>query len=143
MIMIRIIVLLLVFSASAIYAQSDKAVAEVLSLHKKKFEWLINKNYDSLTAVLDDELMYIHSNGWIETRSQVLDDLKTGVITYTKSEVIESKVRMFGNSAVITGKGAFAGTARGNAFELNLLYTEVYSRVSGKWKLVSRHACRI
>ena len=124
-------------------AQSDKESKYLQALSKKKFEWLIGRNYDSLMTVLDEKLYYIHSNGMVETRAQVIDNLKNEVISYTKSDVIESEVRMFGNSAVITGKGAFEGKAKGTPFLLNLMYTEVYSIANGKWRLVSRHACKI
>jgi ketosteroid isomerase-like protein len=124
-------------------AQTDKESQYLTALHQKKFEWLIGRNYDSLMSVMDDKLLYIHSNGLAETRADVMDNLRKEVISYTKSDVLESSVRMFGTSAVITGKGVFAGKAKGTPFELNLAYTEVYVKSNGRWKLVSRHACKI
>jgi hypothetical protein len=124
-------------------AQTEKETQYLATLHKKKFGWLIARNYDSLMAVMDEKLLYIHSNGLTETRADVMDNLRNEVISYTKSDVLESSVRMFGTSAVITGKGVFAGKARGTPFELNLVYTEVYVKNNGRWKLVSRHACKI
>jgi ketosteroid isomerase-like protein len=128
---------------STAYAQEDKVSQKLLALHKKKFEWLIGRNYDSLMAVMDEKLLYIHSNGLAESRDDVMKNLKNEVISYTQSDVTESQVRLFGNSAIVTGKGAFAGKAKGTPFLLNLSYTEVYVQTNGKWKLVSRHACKI
>ncbi len=136
-----IVVLLLV--ALGGNAQTDKQSQAVVDLHKKKFSWLINKTYDSLDALLDEKLLYIHSNGLTETKADVFSNLKSEVISYTRSEVLEAQARIFENSAVVTGKGAFAGKARGTPFELNLIYTEVYVKSGNKWKLVSRHACKI
>jgi len=124
-------------------AQTDAASQQLIDLHKKKFSWLVNKNYDSLNWLMDEKLLYIHSNGMTESKDDVFNNLKSEVIAYTRSEVAEAQVRIFGNSAVITGKGAFAGKARGTPFELNLVYTEVYAKLNGRWRLVSRHACKI
>jgi hypothetical protein len=135
------VVILLI--ANAGNAQNDKQSQALIDLHKKKFSWLINKTYDSLELLLDEKLLYIHSNGLTETKADLFSNLKNEVISYTRSEVMEAQARIYGNAAVITGKGAFAGKARGTPFELNLLYTEVYVKSGNRWKLVSRHACKI
>lgn len=138
-----IAILLCVGCTTTAFAQGEKESQYLLALHKKKFEWLIGRNYDSLMAVMDEKLLYIHSNGLTESRTDVMDNLRNEVISYTQSDVLESQVRIFGNSAVITGKGSFAGKAKGTPFALNLAYTEVYVKANGKWKLVSRHACKV
>jgi hypothetical protein len=137
------LLLFFLITINAVFAQTDKASQQLIDLHKKKFSWLINRKYDSLDWLFDDKLLYIHSNGMTESKSDIFNNLKKGVIAYTKSDVSEAQIRMFGNSAVITGKGAFAGEARGTPFELNLVYTEVYAKLNGRWRLVSRHACKI
>jgi len=140
---IRAIAFLLLCQSIAAEAQQESESAYLNYLHKKKFTWLIGRNYDSLVQLMDENILYIHSNGLTETKEDVISNLRNEVISYTKSDVMESSVRVFGSTAVITGKGIFAGKARGVPFELNLLYTEVYAKVKGKWKLVSRHACKL
>ncbi|MCK6616709.1 MAG: nuclear transport factor 2 family protein [Cyclobacteriaceae bacterium] len=116
---------------------------EVLWLFHKKFEWLKNHQFDSLRWMLDDNLMYIHSNGWVETKADVIDDLKTGKLVYRKVDIMEASVRLYENTAIVTGKGAFAGVNSGAEFSLNLLFTEVYIKKGGRWLLASRHANRL
>ena len=78
-------VLLLVFLLVVLsgFAQS-KTEQLVLDLSKKKFDWLINKQYDSLGFLMDDQLKYIHSNGWVQSKKEVIDDSKSGKLTYQK-----------------------------------------------------------
>jgi len=141
--LIRAIIFLLLCQSVSAVAQPGNESSYLIDLHKKKFTWLIGRNYDSLHMLMDEKVLYIHSNAMIETKGEVIDNLKNDVISYTKSDVLESSARIFGNTAVVTGKGIFAGKVRGTAFELNLLYTEVYSKIGSRWKLVSRHACRL
>lgn len=130
------------FVSSSSFAQSANE-KEVLSISARKFVWMQNKQLDSLEAILDDRLMYIHSNGWVETKSEVIDDLKNGKLTYKQVKVIESNVRLWDDTAIVTGKGIFNVVLDGKPLEFNLGFSEVYILQYGKWKLVSRHANRM
>lgn len=137
-----LLVVLLIFGTQA-FSQTAEA-DKVNQLHKKKFEWLINKNYDSLNGLLDENVKYIHSNGWIQTKKEVIDDIRSGKLNYSEVIVTESSVSVYPNSAVVTGKGTFKGLMPDKSeFNINLLYTEVYVKSKKQWKLVSRHACKI
>jgi len=117
---------------------------KVNQLHIKKFEWLINKKYDSLNWLLDDQVKYIHSNGWVQSKAEIIDDIKSGKLNYTSVVVEESTVSYFNQSAVVTGKGIFKGLmADKSEFTIHLLYTEVYVRHKKQWKLVSRQATKL
>ncbi|MBL7872750.1 MAG: nuclear transport factor 2 family protein [Cyclobacteriaceae bacterium] len=139
----KIILITLVFISINSFSQSKEAEA-VNQLHKKKFEWLINKNYDSLNWLMHDQLTYIHSNGWIQTKQEVVDDLKSGKSDYSSVLVEESTVSLFNQSAVVMGKGIYKGLMPDQSeFNVRLLYTEVYIKYKKQWKLVSRQATKI
>mgnify|MGYP002777203446 CR=1 FL=1 len=113
-------------------------------LHRKKFTWLIQKNYDSLNWVLDERVKYIHSNGWIQSKKEVIEDLKSGKLNYNSVTIEFAEVSFYSSAAVITGKGMFKGLMPdGSEFNIHLLYTEVYVKLNNQWKLVSRQAVRI
>jgi hypothetical protein len=121
--------------------QENKLVETiVLDLHQKKFDWMINKQYDSLLNIFDNQLIYIHSNGWIETKSDIITDLKSGKLNYLKVNVTEAKARIYKNTAIVNGSGVFNVMLEGKPIEINLIYTEVYINKKNKWQLASRHA---
>ncbi len=138
------VLLALLFISTVALSQNPEA-EKVNQLHKKKFEWLITKNYDSLNWVMDESIKFIHSNGWVQSKKEVIEDLKSGKLNYTGVMVQESSVTLFNNkSAVVTGKGTFKGLMPDKTeFNIHLLYTEVYVKSKKQWKLVSRHACKI
>lgn len=124
------------------FAQS-KLEQSVLDLSKKKFSWLINKQYDSLGLLLDDKLEYVHSNGWVQTKADVINDTKSGSMVYQSVDIKEANARAYNNDAVIvTGTGTFAGI-HGQPFTIVLHYTEVYIKSGNRWKLASRHSNRM
>lgn len=145
----RIFLALLMLSNLHLSAQKNKKVNKIenkaieiaiLELHQKKFDWMVNKQYDSLQMVLENQLVYIHSNGWIETKAEVIADLKSGKLNYIKVNVTEAKARIYKNTAIVNGKGVFNVMLEGKPVEINLLYTEVYINKKSKWQLASRHA---
>ncbi len=125
------------------FGQSKEAGQRVQDLAKKKFQWMIDRRIDSLAAVLDDQLKYIHSNGLTQSKSDVLEDLKSGKVTYQDIEVREIEVRVYEGAAIVTGKGKFSGVNNATPFEVNLLFTEVYVWKNKRWRLASRHASKL
>lgn len=106
---------------------------------------MIAQNFDSLDWIMDASLKFIHSNGWIQSKKEFIDDLKSEKLNYTAIVVEESTVNIFNNSsAVILGKGIFKGLMPDKSeFNVHLLYTEVYVKENNQWRLVSRLACKL
>lgn len=115
----------------------------ILDLSKRKFDWLIARQYDSLNKLMDERILYIHSNGWIQTKKEVIEDLRSGKLNYQKVTLKETKVRLYGASAIVTGLGTFEGITDGKSFAMDLRFTEVYLKNGSHWLLASRHANRM
>jgi hypothetical protein len=112
-------------------------------VHLAKFRWMELQQLDSLSAFLHPDLKYIHSNGWIESKDDVLKDLQSGKLVYLKVQVQEAQVRQIAQTAIVTGKGNFKVVMDGKSLDINLLYTEVYVKQKKQWLLISRHANRL
>jgi len=143
-IMKNILLFILLIVGTQAFSQNQEA-EKVNKLHKRKFEWMVVKNYDSLNWITDESLKFIHSNGWIQTKDDLLGDMKSGKLNYTSIDIEESAAIVFNNqSAVITGKGFFKGLMPDKSeFNVHLLYTEMYVKSKKHWKLVSRQACKL
>ena len=123
--------------------KKEKIEQDIITLHKKKFDWLISKQYDSLAALFSENVEYIHSNGWIENKTDIIADLKSGKLNYKRVDVREAKVRISKNIAILTGKGVFFVTMDNKDLEIKLLYSEIYIKEKGKWLLTHRHANKL
>lgn len=132
------------FTLSAFSQKENKSIeSAVLQIHQKKFEWMVNKQYDSLSNVLDNRLAYIHSNGWMETKQEVIADLRSGKLNYTAVEISEATARSYKSTVIVNGKGSFSVLMDGKPLVILLNYTEVYVKNKKGWKLASRHANKI
>lgn len=132
----------LTFITASSFGQKDETIVD--NLHRKKFTWLISKNYDSLNWIMHEQVQYVHSNGWVQTKKEVTEDLNTGKLNYTQIEIAESKTIVYKNTGIVTGKGRFRGLMPDQSeFNLSLFYTEVYVKVGKEWKLLNRLATKI
>src|SRR5215510_13269660 len=76
----RILALLLSFTFVFANAQTEE---EKLTATLKEFhQALVNKNTTSINQQTDKALSYGHSNGWVQTKADVIKDLETGYLVY-------------------------------------------------------------
>lgn len=115
---------------------------KILKIHLDKFRWMAEKNMDSLSLLLDENVQYIHSNGWIESKAEVLNNIESDYLTYHKVDVLQATVRQFNSLFIVTGQGLFNVSLNSKPIQIPLLYTEVYSVGPDKISLVQRHACK-
>jgi hypothetical protein len=100
-------------------------------------------DYGSINLILDKRCLYMHSNGWIQSADEVIQDLKSGKLVYNKMEITESTARQFESMVIVTGKGNFEGLLNDKVFNLKLMYTEVYVKRKVSWKLVTRQSTKL
>ena len=109
---------------------------EVINLSKKKWDWMAEKNADSLNVLFDEKSMFIHMGGtWGKT--QELNTIKEGGIWYKKAEVYSVAVNMFGNTAILLNDIDLVAVVGGNEVINPFMVTEVYIKEKGKWKMGS------
>lgn len=139
---ISILVIVLLFQVGA-FSQADAIQALIIQISSKKSDWMVKQNIDSLEALMDDQFLFIHSNGWTQTKKDFFNDFVTGKLNYRHIESKEASVRIYNDTAVLTGKGEFGGEVDGKPFELSLIYTEVYVLKDNRWRFVSRQSTRL
>ena len=98
---------LLITIVQSSYAQNNTSTSatsntpeqqELINLSKTKWQWMADKNVDSLNVLFDDKAMFIHMGGsW--GKEPELNTIKSGGIWYKKAEVYSVIVNIFGNTA--------------------------------------------
>ena len=123
--------------------KKDKIAHHIIALHQKKFDFMISKQFDSLSLILDADLKYIHSNGWVESKEDLLANLKSDKLVYKQVLVSDTKVTLTNHVAIVSGKGLFSVVLDNQTLEIPLMYSEIYVKKKGKWLLLHRHANKL
>src|SRR5258705_249186 len=66
---------------------------------KEFHQALVKKNTVSINQQTDKALSYGHSNGWVETKTDMLNHLETGYISYLEYKEDSVNVAINGNMA--------------------------------------------
>lgn len=117
------------------YSQT-KEEAEVLVLSNLKFHYITTQKIDSLAALFDEKMVLQHANGMVQTKSEYLDNLTSGMLKYDSAVTKDVSVRMVGETAIVLGKCHFAIHFNGTPKSFDFGYTEVYAKVNSQWKMV-------
>jgi hypothetical protein len=70
-----------------------------------------------LNELLLNNYMHIHATALVESKDKFIEALKTGARKYDPIKIEDSNVRIFGDSAVVTGKFALKATTRERVIE--------------------------
>jgi hypothetical protein len=138
--------LLVIISMESVYAQPAETIKtatnntpeqqEVINLSKQKWQWMSDKNVDSLNTLFDEKSMFIHMGGsW--GKPQELATIKSGGIWYKKAEVYSVIVNLFGNTAILLNDIDLLAVVGGNEVVHSFMVTEVYIKEKGVWKMGS------
>src|SRR5438128_8872208 len=91
----------------------------------------------TLEKQTSDDYTFINLYGQMSDKSQMVNNFKTGRTKLTSNEVSDMKVRVYGNTAVITGKADVAGTMAGKDTKGQIMVTRVYVKKGGSWQSVA------
>lgn len=107
---------------------------EIINLSKKKWDWMAEKNVDSLNVLFDGKCMFVHMGGsWGKT--QELNVIKSGGIWYKKAVVYNVIVNIFGNTAILLNDIDLEAVVGGKTVTNPFMVTEVYIKENGNWKM--------
>ena len=127
--------LLVVLSGQAALAQSMDAEKEIMELSKTKWQWMADKNADSLAVLFHDKAKFVHMGGtWGKDREVGI--IRSGFIHYKKADVHEVMVEVIGNTAILWNRITLLAVVGDNEVITPFMVTEVYVKQNDGWKLV-------
>ena len=136
-----------IISRQNLYAQqqemaNEKTKQELLSLSKQKWQWMSDKNVDSLNDLFHEEAVFVHMGG-IMNKGQEINTIKSGEIHYKHADIKETSIRFVGNTAILLDRISLTAVVGGNERVNPFMVTEVYVFVEVKWKLGSLSFTRL
>jgi hypothetical protein len=105
---------------------------------------LLQKDETVLKLVLHDDLSFGHSNGWIQSKSEILNDFASGKVTYNKIENNSSAiVKINKKYATVKTNTNAEGVVNGTAFKLTLHIMQFWVKTTKGWQLIARQSAKL
>ena len=132
------VVLLSVSFIGLAQTDEEKLIATVKEFHQA----LVNKNTISINQQTDKALSYGHSNGWVENKTDIINDLQTGYISYQYFKEDSIAVTINGNMANVRFVADITATLKGTTSNFHLKVLEVWVKKGKRWVLFARQAVK-
>lgn len=124
------------FTSNWLLAQQTIEEQKIRRLSNDKWQWMADKNTDSLNLLFDEKSMFIHMGGsW--GKEQELKVIKEGTIWYKKADVYSVIINKIGNTVILLNDIDLTAVVGGNEVVNPFMVTEVYVHINGRWKMGS------
>ena len=110
---------------------------------KKLDKALLEKDATTLKAVLHKDLSYGHSNGWIQSKDDIMNDFASGKLNYNKIENNSSAIiKISKKYATVKTNANAEGSVNGTAFKLTLHIMQFWIKTKNGWQLIARQSAK-
>jgi len=110
-----------------------KAVADL----DTQYQLAVKSNdVDGMERILADDVVLVTGRGRTFNKTDLLNEARSGTIVYEHQEDSEQRVRVWGDTAVVTALLWAKGTEGGRPFEYRLWFSDTYVRTPNGWRYV-------
>jgi ketosteroid isomerase-like protein len=110
---------------------------QIKKMEKDRAAAVVKADIATLEGLTSDDYVLINANGQVSNKAETMSMIKTGKIKLTANEVSDLSVRVYGDTAVVTGKSTAKGSINGIELKGPVMFTRVYVKKNGKWQSVS------
>jgi uncharacterized protein (TIGR02246 family) len=115
----------------------EKAVAAL----DTEYQAAVKRNDAATMArILADDFVLVTGLGKTHAKADLLEEARSGRVAYERQEDSNQKVRVWGDTAVVTALLWAKGTDSGKAFDYKLWFSDTYVRTPGGWRYVFAQA---
>ena len=104
---------------------------------------LLQKDEKILRIVLHKDASYGHSNGWIQSKNDILNDFTSGKLVYNRIENNSSAIVSISKKyATVKTNTNAEGIVNGTAFKLTLHIMQFWIKTKKGWQLIARQSAK-
>lgn len=139
---LQCLLLVLALNAFPLRAQS-KDVEDVLAAERAWCAAFLHGDPEAIRKAELKDYTLTDSKGRVTTRQDDIDDATGGKVHYTQFENRNMKVRIHGDTAIVTGRTLVKGTVDGSPVDVEVQFTDTLVRINGRWIGAAGHVSRI
>lgn len=109
---------------------------ELLKLEKEFAQAIVKNDAEAIGQFLANDWIIIDADGDIIDKSRFLGVVQSGALTHEMMESDDVRVRIYGDTAVVSGLTRTKGRFMGQDFSTQERATDVFVRQNGRWQCV-------
>lgn len=128
--------------ASRAVSTNNASVREVLAIDSERTKALLSNDAATLDRIMAPDVTYITGDGELNTRPELLADVRSRKLTYTRLQYSDTSARLFGNTAILVSRASVQGRYQSTLLKYNLRVTRVYVNRNRRWLLEAIQSTR-
>ena len=135
-------ILAALFALAPAMATADPA-GDVERMEQKRMQAIVNADMPALYAIYADDFFYNTSSGPSLTKSEYLPRYASGELKINAADSEARDIRIYDNTALVTGIVHVNLTTKGETKTLHLRYLNVWMKRANGWVLVARQGTNL
>jgi len=128
--------------AVEVVAEVVLAERELIQLENDWAKAYLARDVKALDQIAAEGWAFTGADGDVYSKAEDLADVASGAFVATVFEMADVKVKIFGDTAVVTGRQTVRATYKGKDASAVYRITDVWQRRDGRWQAISSHLSR-
>src|SRR5882762_6943900 len=111
----------------------------IRKLDNERIQAQIHADTTALDRIYAADFTGVGPSGTVRTKPQVILDFTSGDLKFQSITTDDVQVRVYGNTAVETGRSIMNGQDKGQTVPRDTRFTRVWVKQQGRWRLVANH----
>ena len=108
---------------------------EILETYEKFEQAMIDKDIDTLNALVTEDKTFTHMSGKTQTKEEFFGEIADGTLNYYAYKLNNPVVTVDGDTATLTGSTTLKAKVYGSSGTWTLTTNQKFVKVDGAWKL--------
>jgi ketosteroid isomerase-like protein len=117
--------------------------SEIIQLEHEWGKANVQKDIPLLKRLIADDYKGIESFGGFNDKAGTIADIESGNDNVEIDEPEQLEVRVYADTAIVTGHLRLKGHSKKGEYELQLLFTDVWLKREGHWQVVNYQGTRV
>ena len=123
-------------TATSTHSDEEDEKHTVATLDAEYQEAVKQNDAATMDRILADGFVLVTSSGKTYSKSELIEEAKSGRTKYEHQEDTDKAVRVWGDTAIVTAKLWEKGTEEGKPFDHRLWFSDVYRHTPQGWRYV-------
>lgn len=111
----------------------DESRSDILDNYRAQLQAMVEGDTEALQQLLADEFTLTHMTGYVQPKSEWLEQMRAGQFIYRTAEERDTSLRVDGDRAHFVGRIVTDATVYGARAHWRLQLTMDFTRTHGRW----------
>jgi ketosteroid isomerase-like protein len=123
--------------------QAGGVASELTQIEHRLVKAWLDGDRKTVDSILAADWSVIDLTGRVLTKAQVMQEFGSGERKIESGSVDDLNIRVFGDTAVVTGRSAFTGSYQGKKASVTQRFTDVFIKRDGRWQAVASQGTQV